>query len=263
MGRRYGKFALARYRPDGRLDPAFGGDGIATTNLATREDAASAVALQPDGKIVVVGTANIRARYVSAIARYERDGTLDAAFGTNGRVRVGFTAGGDDEAADVALQSDGKIVVVGTSSELDRFALARLDPDGALDTTFHSDGKVTTDVNTGTDSAGSVAIQPDGKIVVAGESWTLSGWDGIDVVRYETNGQVDLAFGVAGVATVDLTEGSDGAGDSARAVAIQPTERSWLPATPEVPRSSRAGSAWPGSTQAGPSTRRSTATARS
>ncbi|HEX6401320.1 MAG TPA: delta-60 repeat domain-containing protein [Actinomycetota bacterium] len=222
VGRSSGKFALVRYRTDGHLDSTFGGNGIVTTNLAKREDSASAVAIQPDGKIVVVGTANIAAlSYVFAIARYERDGTLDAQFGKGGKVRLGFSAGGDDSAADLAIQPDGKIVIVGSSYVLDMFALARLDPDGSLDTSFGGDGRVTTSVGPGADSAQAVAIQPDGKIVVAGESWTLSGFDGIDVVRYEADGQVDLAFGTDGVATVEFTEGSDGAGDMVRAVAIQ------------------------------------------
>lgn len=223
VGRHYGKFALVRYRTDGRLDTTFGGNGIVTTNLARREDSASAVAIQPDGKIVVVGTANIASvSYVFAITRYERDGTLDAQFGKGGKVRLGFSAGGDDSAADVAIQPDGKIVVVGSSYVLDSFALARLDPNGSLDTSFGGDGRVTTSVGPGADSAQAVAIQPDGKIVVAGESWTLSGFDGIDVVRYEADGQVDPTFGNDGVATVEFTEGTDGAGDMARAVAIQP-----------------------------------------
>lgn len=222
IGRRYGEFGLARYRADGRLDASFGDDGIVTTNMAKREDSATAVAIQPDGRIVVVGTANIRKRWVFAIARYDREGTLDAGFGRGGKVRIGFTQGGDDAAADVAIQPDGKIVVVGTSFQLDRFALARLDRDGTLDTTFDDDGKVTTNAGDGTDSGGAVAIQPDGRIVVAGQSWTLSGWDGIDVVRYETDGKVDPTFGTDGIATVDLTEGSDGAGDMASGVAIQP-----------------------------------------
>ena len=222
IGRRYGMFGLARYRPDGRLDPTFGGDGLVRTNMAKREDSATAVAIQPDGRIVAVGTANVQARWLFAIARYDRDGTLDTTFGKNGRVRIGFTPSGDDAAADVAIQPDGKIVVIGSSFVLDRFALARLDPDGTLDDTFHADGKVTTNAGDGTDSAGAVAIQPDGKIVVAGQSWTLSGWDGIDVVRYETDGTMDPTFGTDGIATVDLTEGSDGAGDMASGIALQP-----------------------------------------
>ena len=219
----YGSFGLARYRTDGHLDAAFGGDGIVTTNTAKREDSASAVAIQPDGKIVVVGTASLRLpRRVFAIVRYERDGTLDASFGMNGKVRVGFSPDGQADAADVAIQPDGKIVVVGTSFDLDRFAVARLDPDGTLDTTFNTDGKATTKVSTGADSAEAVAIQPDGKILVAGESWTPSGWDGIDVVRYQTDGHLDQTFGNDGVARVDLTEGSDGPGDAARGIATQP-----------------------------------------
>ena len=223
VGRSSGKFALVRYRADGDLDASFGGDGVVTTNLAKRESSASAVAIQPDGKIVVVGTANVASlSYMFAIARYQRDGTLDDQFGKGGKVRLGFSAGGDDSAADVAIQPDGKIVIVGSSYVLDMFALARLDPDGSLDTSFGGDGKVVTSVGPGADSAQAVAIQTDGKIVVAGESWTLSGFDGIDVVRYDPDGQVDQAFGNDGVATVELTEGSDGGGDMARAVAIQP-----------------------------------------
>jgi uncharacterized delta-60 repeat protein len=218
--RGYGRFALARYRANGHLDPAFGGDGSVTTNFAKREDSASAVAIQADGKIVAVGGADTTARVgVFAVARYDRDGTLDTTFGGDGKVTTSFT-GGHDAASDVAIQTDGKIVVVGTTGP-GEFALARFDPDGTLDTTFDSDGKVTTSVSAGTDSADAVAIQADGKIVVAGDSWTETGWDGIDVVRYETDGSIDTAFGTGGVATVEFTNGSPGGGDGAGGVAIQ------------------------------------------
>ena len=117
--RGYGRFALARYRANGHLDPAFGGDGVVTTNFAKKEDAASAVAIQADGKIVAVGFADMTARVeVFAVARYDRDGTLDTTFGDNGKVTTGFTREGYDAASDVAIQADGKIVVVGTTWDL-------------------------------------------------------------------------------------------------------------------------------------------------
>lgn len=220
--RGFGRFALARYRANGHLDPAFGGDGVVTTNFAKKEDAAAAVAIQADGKIVAVGFADVTARVeVFAVARYDRDGTLDTTFGDKGTVTAGFTPEGYDAASDVAIQADGKIVVVGTTWDLREFALARFDPDGTLDTTLDGDGKVTTSVSVGDDSAEAVAIQPDGKIVVAGDSWTETGWDGIDVVRYEPDGSIDTAFGTGGVATVEFTDGSPGGGDGAGGVAIQ------------------------------------------
>ena len=93
--RGFGRFALARYRANGHLDPAFGGDGVVTTNFAKREDAASAVAIQADGKIVAVGFADVTARVeVFAVARYDRDGTLDTTFGDKGKVTTGFTPAG-------------------------------------------------------------------------------------------------------------------------------------------------------------------------
>ena len=237
--------ALVRYRTDGRLDTTFGGNGIVTTNLAKREDSASAVAIQPDGKIVVVGTANIASvNYVFAIARYERDGTLDAQFGRGGKVGVGFSAGGDDSAADVAIQPDGKVVVVGTSYVLDEFALARLDPNGSLDTSFDGDGRVTTSVGPGRVGPGGrdPARREDRR---GGRVMGALGFKGIDVVRYETDGQVDLAFGNDGVATVELTEGSGGAGGMACAVAIQPDGKIVVAGDAGVTPSTRAASTRP------------------
>lgn len=158
------RFALSRYRRNGRLDHSFGGDGKVTTRLLRGLTLAYAMAIQPDGKIVAVGsTANENA---FALARYRADGTLDPTFGEDGRVA---TRMGDSHsfALDVAIQPDGKIVVAGTA-EFSRFALIRYEPNGDLDPSFGDGGIVTTDVTTGTDMAFGLAIQPDGSIVVAG-----------------------------------------------------------------------------------------------
>jgi uncharacterized delta-60 repeat protein len=219
----YGAFAVVRYLPDGRLDDRFGRDGVVTTNIARREDAASAVAIQSDGTIVVAGTATVAGRDAIVVARYRRAGGLDRSFGDAGTVIVDVAAGdGNEVANDVAIQTDGKIVIAGTTLDAHDFALARLDPGGTLDPTFHGDGTVTTGFGGALAAASAAAIQSDGKIVVAGQSWTLAGFDGIHVVRYGSDGQVDQGFGINGVASAEFTEGTDGGGDSAGAVTIQP-----------------------------------------
>ncbi len=200
----YGKFALARYRTNGTLDPAFGGDGIVATNFAKREDSASAVAIQSDGKIVAAGSADVTALDGwFALARYDTDGTRDASFGVDGKVTTNFTTS-DDRASDVAIQTDDKIVVVGSTGP-GRFAIARYDTSGSLDPTFGGDGVVTTNVTSGYDSATSVAIDTDGNIVVAG----YGGGGAFVVVRYATDGTLDPTFGGDGAVTTNLTSGFD------------------------------------------------------
>ena len=260
----YGRFAVVRYRTDGALDRRFGGDGIVTTDLTAREDAATGVAIQPDGKIVVVGTATGAhgwARF--AVVRYERNGALDGTFGDDGSVTVRVAAGGDDDASDVAIGPDGRIVVVGTASALHAIALARIDASGGLDPTFDGDGKVTWAPGDGFASGSAVALQPDGRIVVAGQSWTESAFDGIVVLRYEPEGTLDEAFGIDGVATAEFTAGTDGGGDGAGGVALQPDGKIVVAGDAGGPAeyTSRFGLARFGDD--GCSTRRSAATARS
>jgi uncharacterized delta-60 repeat protein len=184
------------------------------------------MALQPDGKIVVVGSTDSGGGTNFALARYNPDGTLDTTFSFDGKVATDF-AGGTDEAFGVAIQADGKIVVAGiagspTTVNTD-FALARYNPDGTLDQTFGTDGKVTTDFAGEPDEAFGVAIQADGKIVVAGQALFLdpSGTGAVDgdfgLVRYNPDGSLDRSFGTGGRVTTDF--GS--ALDTALAVTIQ------------------------------------------
>ena len=188
------KFALARYNSDGTLDATFGDDGKVMTDFTAWGDEARGVAIQADGRIVVVGmagdglvrvvdsTSRTGARWEPldakfALARYNSDGTLDATFGVNGKVMTDFTAWGDG-ATGVAIQADGKIVAAGVaaapagvaadSTRHSRFALARYNSDGTLDATFGGNGKVMTYVQRRGDAAYGVAIQADGKIVAAG-----------------------------------------------------------------------------------------------
>ena len=165
--------ALARYNSNGSLDTTFGGDGIVTTDFVSgSSDGAHDVAIQADGKIVVAGGSDGK----FALARYNVDGTLDTTFDGDGLVTTAPPGATDAMLSGLAIQSDGKIVGVGSicegaCTEIDhgvgKFALARYNSDGTLDTTFGGDGIVTAAI--GDEAEGNaVAIQSDGKIVAVG-----------------------------------------------------------------------------------------------
>jgi uncharacterized delta-60 repeat protein len=159
------RFALARYNPNGTLNPTFSGDGKVVTNFSTQYERAFAVAIQADGKIVAAGegSGGLGGRF--ALVRYNPDGTLDLTFSGDGKLLTNFTTG-FDQAFAVAIQPDGKIV----AANFRRFALTRYNPDGTLDPTFGGDGKVTTNFTAGDDYANGVAIQADGRMVAAGRA---------------------------------------------------------------------------------------------
>lgn len=180
-------FALARLNMDGSLDTTFSGDGKRTTDFFGLHDYISAVAIQSDGKIVAAGT--IQASNTGdnfGLARYNTDGTLDTSFSGNGKTYTDF--GSSDQAFGIAIQSNGKIVVVGSTwGTGDDIALARYNTGGALDPGFSGDGKVTTDYAGHSNGAHAVAIQPDGKIVIAGWA-SISGTsesDSFGLARYQ------------------------------------------------------------------------------
>ena len=189
------------------LDPDFGTEGEATSTAFGGDR--SAMALQADGKIVMVG--GTFADFI--LARFDADGSLDTGFGVDGKVTTDMGSGlRSEEALGVAIQPDGKIVVVGYTSIPstppaprlpDTFALARYNSDGSLDTGFGDGGKVSGNVN---GRAFAVAIQDDGKIVVAGE-FTFDSTNGNDfgdftVARFVTNGNLDASFGSSGTGQI-------------------------------------------------------------
>src|SRR5262249_33644368 len=187
----------------GDLDPTFGTGGKGTTSFGgSVGNEGDAMALQPDGKIIVVGTTDVGGGGSNfAVARYNADGTLDTTFSFDGKVTTDF--GGDDRAFSVAIQADGKIVVAGASltNPGDDFALARYNPDGVLDHSVGTDGKVTTDFAGNFDAAFGVAIQSNGKIVVAGKANipvsanTAEITDDFALARYNPDGSPDAGFG--------------------------------------------------------------------
>ena len=183
---------LVRYNANGSLDATFGNTGIVSTDFGGN-DAANAIAIQSDGKIVVSGTGNNRGggafSGTSGLIRYNTNGSLDTTFGTGGIV-----TGGGNPGSSIAIQSDGKIMVVFEHYEerppfqdpIITYALVRFKGNGSVDTTFGISGIVTTD------EGGSIAIQSDGKIVMTGNGFLF---------RYNTNGSVDKSFSNGGIAT--------------------------------------------------------------
>jgi uncharacterized delta-60 repeat protein len=198
-------FAVVRYNSDGSLDTTFNGTGKVITDIGGTNDQGFSVAIQADGKIVVAGLSAINSLNDFAIVRYNSDGSLDTSFNGTGKVTTPIGSG-DDMAFSVALQDDGKIIAAGqslTGSYYD-FAVVRYNSDGSLDTSFNGTGKVTTAIGSADDHGNCVAIQGDGKIVVAGTSFIGSSND-FAVVRYNSDGSLDAAFNGTGKVTTDIT----------------------------------------------------------
>ncbi|MFI8825081.1 calcium-binding protein [Streptomyces sp. NPDC053431] len=182
-------FSLVRYNPDGSRDTTFGGgDGVVTTDFDFGNDEGTAVALQPDGKIVAVGgTANLSGNGAWLAARYNPDGSLDPGFGGDGKVVTEIDPDAIETALAVVVQPDGRIVAGGESIGV--WSLVRWNPDGALDPTFGGDGIVTTPFGpTCCHAVNDLALQPDGRIVAAGRA------AGLALTRYNTDGSLDLSF---------------------------------------------------------------------
>ncbi len=221
----------------GALDPTFGNGGKVTTDFGSNSDNALAIARQSDGKLVVAGVAG--GDEVSqgdfALARYNDDGSLDSTFGIGGRVKTDFSNTPNQDRFDlvyaIAIQPDGKIVAAGSTCPGDggnlhlfcSFALARYDANGSLDVSFGTGGKVTTTLNLFTfdgSFAKAIAIQPDGKIIAAGGALDPAGDDAevFALVRYETDGNLDMTFGRHGQSVTLLNNCECGA---VNAIALQ------------------------------------------
>jgi uncharacterized delta-60 repeat protein len=183
-------FALARYNSDGSLDTAFGSGGKVVTDIGNTDNASFALAIQQDGKLVAAGSSFNGVNDDFAVVRYNSNGTLDDTFGTGGIVATNFNNSSETIDA-IAIQSDGKIVVAGyiLNGSFFDFALARYNSNGTLDETFGTGGKVTTGFSEFDDLARAIALQADGKIVVAGEADT-----DFAVARYNSNGSLDTTF---------------------------------------------------------------------
>lgn len=213
---------LARYHPNGSLDTTFDGDGKVVANFGgvpsfphtSKIDTGNRVVVLPDGKILVSGDAQDGTNAGVILARYNSNGSPDTSFQNGVKTGIGGQSGC---AWDLALQSDGKILVGGRTPDINlttgdpvdiEFLLARFDANGALDTSFSGDGVVTTSFG-GTASEGdSIAVQSNGKILLAG-SQTTAGVSHFAVARYLPDGSLDDGFGDAGLVSTDFSSSRD------------------------------------------------------
>jgi eukaryotic-like serine/threonine-protein kinase len=193
------KLALLRYQSNGKRDETFGRDG-AVTEFWDEDGTADALAVQPDGKIVVAGSGLKGGIRFFALVRYTTAGELDHAFGDRGKRTSVFVPGQDwGGATSVAVQGDGKIVVTGPAHDKVLgyvFFLARYTSTGDLDTDFGTGGNTRAMVSGPPYSYSKVALQPDGKIVVAGSDH--QGDYMFSLARFTAAGRPDSTFGKGG-----------------------------------------------------------------
>jgi uncharacterized delta-60 repeat protein len=209
------------------FDPSFGSGGTVVSDAAS---GVGGMAVQSDGRLVVSGSVFDRSGVQSvAVARFNSDGTPDPSFGNGGRVALQMGAGSSPSsgATAVAVQADGKIVLVGDASDSSgnlQMLIARLTATGAPDSSFDGDGKVAVNPGSGfpTSLLNAVAIQPDGKIVVAGQAANSNGDARTLVARLEgTNGSFDSSFGSGGQVLRQLGTAS-GSAEQVSAIVIEP-----------------------------------------
>jgi uncharacterized delta-60 repeat protein len=230
------QFALARFNTNGTLDNSFGNAGTVLTAIETGCDAFGG-AIQPDGKIVAAGLAASQNGSVEsvdfAVSRYNTNGALDFTFGSLGRSTNNAGGGTLDGAYAVAIQPDGKIVLAGAAAignfpgpvtgnqVVNSFvALTRFNTNGTTDTNFGNGGTVLTEVGSFSDYALSLALQPNGKILVAGAS--ENGNYQWFVQRYNSDGSLDSTYGDKGVRFVNFGSGTN---EYAYAIALDSSGR--------------------------------------
>ena len=226
-------YGLARYDSRGHLDPTFGSRGEVVTSTNGDGGILRGMAVQPDGRIVVVGyQASANSEGYFSATRYNNDGTLDQSFGSGGTVQVLFGPNQGASSDTIALQVDGKIVIGGTvygvafdGRNTVRFALARLLPGGQLDASFGATGEIETSYDTTFNGIRieknayitGVAVQPDGRIVAGG--YVAGDGYGFALARYMPDGSPDTSFGDRGTAESDFFGG--GSSQTAMAIALQ------------------------------------------
>jgi uncharacterized delta-60 repeat protein len=206
VGGTHTEFAVARYKPNGNPDLSFSNDGKVTTPIASNSQVTS-IAIQPDGRIIAAGEALVGNSTRFAVARYKENGDLDHSFSADGILTTPF--GTAATAHSVAIQPNGKILVAGEAhvGARQRFAVARYKPNGTLDGgsfagSFGNSGKVTTPVGPGDAYGFSIALQSNGKIVVAGHAFNANNQSVFALVRYNMNGALDNGFSGGKVTTL-------------------------------------------------------------
>ncbi|HYV90131.1 MAG TPA: T9SS type A sorting domain-containing protein [Chitinophagales bacterium] len=215
-----GHFALARFESSGLLDSTFSSDGVVELNLGP--NSCQKIAIQSDGKILEGGTDGT----LFGLARFNIDGTLDISFSGNGTVSTSLNDSGyASYSYGLTIQPDDKIIQVGESwsnSGIMGFAVARFNTDGSLDNSFGTGGKVLTPIGNALPYATCAVVQPDGKILIGGTSWSATGSPScFALARYNSNGTLDVDFGVGGKVTTYFGAGDANDYDTGLAIALQ------------------------------------------
>ncbi|MEP6466778.1 MAG: T9SS type A sorting domain-containing protein [Parafilimonas sp.] len=197
-GAHKGMALIMRFLENGMPDITFGTNGVVENFFGSGTCVGNTIAVQPDGKIVIGGQAN----QLLFFGRYNTDGNLDESFGSSGKILYDFGTG-TDAISDLVLQTDGKIVAVGSSNsyynDTANSIILRCLPDGSLDKNFGNSGL--NNINLGTSRVRSLVLQQDGKIVIGGSGSVNADIGGFLVGRYTTNGMPDSAFGNNGFQT--------------------------------------------------------------
>jgi len=205
-------FSIIRYNVDGSLDTSFGTAGFATIDLSY-QDYGRHVHILADGKILVIGQSQIGSYGAPTLLRLNSDGSLDSTFGDNGSVVTDLGTYWD-QIVDAKIQADDKIVVLSMSAPAGDFYerdayIIRYNADGTLDTSFGGIGYVSTSLGPNANSSDtpySLLLQSDGKIVISGTADSAQGtnYDDIALIRYNSNGIIDTAFGADGIVYTDF-----------------------------------------------------------
>jgi len=187
-------FCIARFNSDGTLDTTFGSSGIVIQPIGSDDDRGESLAIQPDGKILLGGACSTVGNNDFCIARFNSDGSLDTTFGNGGKVIQNIGTG-----YSLAFQPDGKILMGGFCSNGSNydFCIARFNSNGTLDNSFGTGGKVIQPIGSDDDRGESLAIQPDGKILLGGSCKNGSNYD-FCIARFNSNGTLDTSFGIGG-----------------------------------------------------------------
>ncbi|HEX7880728.1 MAG TPA: hypothetical protein VF720_15040, partial [Candidatus Eisenbacteria bacterium] len=210
--------ALIRRMTDGTPDPGFGTGGMALTRIPGRTIFGHAVALQPDGRIVVAGDFLDGDNFDFLVCRYTTAGVLDPTFGIGGIVVTSL--GGDDRADGIAVQPDGRIVVVGGSvaGSNSTFAAVRYLANGTLDPQFGNQGVVLADIDNSLDDANAVAVLDDGSLILAGSTFNpITAVNRMALLKLTATGALDTSFSIDGIQSTTF----GGPNDIGRAVVIQ------------------------------------------
>lgn len=198
---------VMRFLPGGQVDDSFGGANGVREAFGDEEDEYFAIGLQNDGRVIAAGSSSLARRNFFILARYTQRGDLDRSFATNGKAVTEIGAM-RDAARCMQIQDDGRILVAGSSSNDadggdNDFAVVRYTAGGALDPTFAQEGKATVDFEEGDDVANCIALQKDGKAIIAGNS-VKSGRSVLALVRLNADGKRDTTFGRRGKVLTEL-----------------------------------------------------------